>query len=508
MSDVESVDRPAREGVGVEAGRSSGPVRSGGASGGAGGDGVSVPESGARVCEVSLEDFEGPLDLLLHLVRRHELDILDIPIAFVCEKYLEYIEFMQTLDLEVAGDYLVMAATLAYLKSRELVPQLDTTAEGEVGEDGEGGTDPRQQLIMRLLEYQKYKEAADRLDARPIAGRDTFGRGGVVELPPVDAGLAPITLFRLAEAYQRVLDRARIHKSHEVVMETVSVAARMEQLTTILIERSSFDFEKLFLERTWSSEAELRSVLVVTLMSILELVRMGVASVHQPIGSDVILVERVASAEAAREALRGYDETLSFGDGRKPAEGEGAPPPDEDGDATSEDDPLDWQTLLGAIENAKTEGADGGEAADEAGDDQAVSAWLESPEDAVAADEDVAALPDADEGVAVMPDADEAEPALPDDARSEAARVTEPASVGDEAPEAASPSAALGGPTPDDAGALARSVVSESPPSPGVVDDAAGEVAPAPPVDDGASESTEGDEEHGENGEAEAVEGS
>ncbi|MCH9680218.1 MAG: segregation/condensation protein A, partial [Deltaproteobacteria bacterium] len=301
-------------------------------------------DAAGRVCEVALEEFEGPLDLLLHLVRRHELDILDIPISFVCEKYLEYIEFMRALDLEVAGDYLVMAATLAYLKSRELVPQHD-----ELVPDGESeeGPDPREQLIARLLEYQTFKEAALRLDARPMAGRDTFARGQEVELPPVDSGLAPITLFRLADAYQRVLERARIHKSHEVVMETISVAGRMEQLTSILIGRPRIEFEALFLERTWSSEGELRSMLVVTLMSVLELVRMGVISVHQPVGAETIVVERVASEEETREALRGYDETISFGDG-KASEG----PEDESGDVSEgervvpdiEAPPVDAQT--------------------------------------------------------------------------------------------------------------------------------------------------------------------
>jgi segregation and condensation protein A len=439
MSDVEPLTKGRPRAA--EGGRATPvePLRGGAGRSGAGGDGAPVPESGARVCEVSLEEFEGPLDLLLHLVRRHELDILDIPIAFVCEKYLEYIEFMHALDLEVAGDYLVMAATLAYLKSRELVPQDQLVA--DEGGDEDGGADPREQLIRRLLEYQKYKDAAERLDGRPIAGRDTFGRGAVVELPPVDAGLAPITLFRLAEAYQRVLDRARIHKSHDVVLETVSVAARMEQLTALLIERSRFEFEALFLERSWGSESELRSMLVITLMSVLELVRMGVASVHQPLGADTIVVERVASAEEAREALRGYDEALSFGDGREAgSEGE-APPDDDEGEA-----PVDEG--LGALE-------------------------------------------------------------LEEDAHGlEGARVTGPASPGVEAFEAATPSVAAEGPVPADAGAFARSVVSESPSSEAVVD-GAGEVAPAPLADGGASESTEGDgHEHGENGEAEAIEGS
>ena len=263
---------------------------------------------------VQLETFEGPLDLLLHLVRRHELDILDIPISFVCEKYLEYLAFMRALDLEVAGDYLVMAATLAYLKSRELVPQ--DKVDLVEGDETEDGPDPREELIARLLEYQKFKAAAEQLDRMPLSGRDVFDRGAVIDLPPMDAGLAPITLYRLAEAYNRVLERARVNKSHEVVLETVSVAQRMQQLTMLVIERPKVDFEQLFLERQWSSEAELRSMLVVTLMSILELVRMGILHVHQPIGSDSIVLERATTPEEARRALSGYDEAASFGTGK------------------------------------------------------------------------------------------------------------------------------------------------------------------------------------------------
>jgi segregation and condensation protein A len=288
------------------------------------------PRLDPGVCAVELPEFEGPLDLLLHLVRRHELDILDIPIAFVCEKYLAYIDFMRAMDLEVAGDYLVMAATLAYLKSRELVPHdgpLEEEAEGE-----EGGPDPRDELVRRLLEYQKYRDAADRLDLLPVAGRDTFSRGQDVEMPPVDAGLAPITLFRLAEAYHRVLEKARILKSHEVVLETFSVAQRMQQLTVLLVERDRFDFEQIFLERAWSSEAELRSALVVTLMSILELVRLGVARVHQPIGAVALEVERCATPEEAERALAGYDEAASFGAPVSAASSEG------EGDADDADD--------------------------------------------------------------------------------------------------------------------------------------------------------------------------
>ena len=256
---------------------------------------------------VELPQFEGPLDLLLHLVRRHELDILDIPIAFVCEKYLEYLAFMHALDLEVAGDYLVMAATLAWLKSRELVPTPDVDEVGE-GDLLDGiGPDPRQELIARLLAYQKYRAAASDLDRLPISGRDVFDRGGEIDLPPLDPGLAPVTLFRLAEAYQRVLERARIQKAHEVVLETVTVRQRMEQLTMMLLEEARFSFEALFLQRQWNSEGELRAMLVVTLMSVLELTKLGVVHVHQPLGSETIMIERKATPEEAKRALDGYD---------------------------------------------------------------------------------------------------------------------------------------------------------------------------------------------------------
>lgn len=266
----------------------------------------------ARSWLLELPDFEGPLDLLLHLVRRHELDILDIPISFVTEKYLEYLAFMQALDLEVAGDYLVMAATLAYLKSRELVPTEPTEVSDE-GQSEDEGPDPREELIARLLEYQKYRAAATDLDLLPIQGRDVFSRGGRIELPPLDPGLAPLTLFRLAEAYNRVLDRARIHKSHDVVLETISVAQRMNQLTSMLVEQERVEFEGLFLGRTWNSESELRSMLVVTLMSVLELTKLGVIFVHQDTANGAIVIERKATPEEAKQAIADYDENLSFG---------------------------------------------------------------------------------------------------------------------------------------------------------------------------------------------------
>lgn len=379
------------------------PLETGRISLGGGGDGPvaeTAAEIHARLCEVELSEFEGPLDLLLHLVRRHELDILDIPISFVCEKYLEYIEFMRTLELEVAGDYLVMAATLAYLKSRELVPRQEEEVEAGIEEEG---PDPRAQLIERLLEYQKFRDAARKLDERPMAGRDTFARGQAVELPPVDAGLAPITLFRLAEAYQRVLERARIHKSHEVVMETISVAARMQQLTSILLTRSPLDFEKLFLEKTWSSEDELRSMLVVTLMSVLELVRMGIASVYQAAGAESIVIERVASEAEAKVALAEYDEAVSYGK----ASSAKAPEPEESAD---EESLVDDAEALGLLDDDYRD-EDQDDASEQVADPSADSALLDGEAEPATTDDDEAAglrlLDDEAERVAVDDDAAE-----------------------------------------------------------------------------------------------------
>src|SRR5215210_3348478 len=131
--------------------------------------------------QVNLDVFEGPLDLLLHLVKKHELSILDIPISFVTEKYIEYLDAMAALDIDVAGEYLLMAATLCHIKSRELLPSDLDPLDDEVDAETEEGIDPRADLIRRLLEYQKYKEAASLLGQRPVVGRNVWSRGTSAE---------------------------------------------------------------------------------------------------------------------------------------------------------------------------------------------------------------------------------------------------------------------------------------------------------------------------------------
>jgi len=154
-----------------------------------------VPRAGEF--RVQLPHFEGPLDLLLHLIKKHELNILDLPVAFIAQRYVEYLRVMRELDLDVAGEYLLMAATLTHIKSKMLLPRVPGEQQDEAEDSGEE-EDPRLELIRRLLEYQKYKAVAEDLGGRAVAGRDVFPRG----MPGTDAQgpapLAEIGLFKIA----------------------------------------------------------------------------------------------------------------------------------------------------------------------------------------------------------------------------------------------------------------------------------------------------------------------
>ena len=199
-------------------------------------------DSSSTGWSVQLPRFEGPLDLLLHLCQKHELNVLDIPVAFVTEKYLEYLAVMQLMQLDLAAEYLVMAATLAHIKSRMLLPAAPSDPDDET--DFADEMDPREALIKRLLEYQKYKHAAEELAARGVAGRDVFGRGMPVYAGSGDpAGaearaappLAEIPVFALVEAFQRVLDRSKeIESGADVVADRISLGNRIEALEDIL----------------------------------------------------------------------------------------------------------------------------------------------------------------------------------------------------------------------------------------------------------------------------------
>jgi segregation and condensation protein A len=242
---------------------------------------------------INLPLFEGPLDLLLHLVKKHELDVMDIPVSFITEKYLEYLDLMRQMNLDIAGEYLLMAATLVHLKSRELLPTKEPLPESEV--DGEEELDPRQELIRRLLEYQKYKEAAAELDDRPVVGRNVFTRGAPMESDdPDDAPLAEVPVFKLLEALADVLAKARVRIAHEVVVDRLSITDRINQLVDRLAAEGTFSFLSCFKLDGDVTAAQLKHDVVVTFLAILEMTRLRLVRLIQAPGAGDILITRVA----------------------------------------------------------------------------------------------------------------------------------------------------------------------------------------------------------------------
>jgi segregation and condensation protein A len=221
------------------------------------------PVEGRHAYTFRLEGFEGPLDLLLHLIQKNELDIFNIPIALITEQYLEYLQLIKVLNLDIAGEYLLMASTLLHIKSKMLLPK---SSEGE----GEEEKDPRAELVRRLLEYQKYKQAALDLEKRPLLDRDVFIRlvTAVPEEEPEEERIE-VDLFELLEAFRKVLERVKPETVHEVILEHLSVEDKIQEIM-ILLEREnrSMVFHRLFPEQAS------RRVVVITLLAILELVKM------------------------------------------------------------------------------------------------------------------------------------------------------------------------------------------------------------------------------------------
>lgn len=273
-------------------------------------------EAGTTAYRVALPEFEGPLDLLLHLCKTHEIEIVNIPIAFITTKYLEYLEIMSNMPVDVAADYLVMAATLAYLKSRELVPAPEPLEVAQLGDGEEELGDPRQELIRRLLEYQKYKDAGEKLASRPIEGRNVFPRGSAVELADVGpAGNADESVWKLIEAFGRILEKAGPVATHNVVVDRVSIGDRINQLVDRLQGGGgTFRFESCF--DLTLPENELRHQVVVTLLAILELAKMKTVRILQAPGENgaqgELLVTHVEGSDL--EAARRVHVT-SAGDG-------------------------------------------------------------------------------------------------------------------------------------------------------------------------------------------------
>jgi segregation and condensation protein A len=246
---------------------------------GAGPSGLLGPGVGGRAapCAVKLPVFEGPLDLLLHLCRANEVDIADIPIALISEQYLQYLELMRLLDIDVAAEYLLMAATLAHIKSRLLLPPDPNAA------DEDGGPDPRAELARRLAEYAVFQDAARTLGARPRLGQDVFdGRVDRSGIPERESQLA-VSLFALVEAMQRVLARLpEQERHHQVRLEALTLRDRMLHVMDRLraLAGGAIPFEELL-----SDGIPSRNRVVVTFLALLELARIQALLLFQSAGA-------------------------------------------------------------------------------------------------------------------------------------------------------------------------------------------------------------------------------
>jgi len=220
-----------------------------------------------QALEVFLEAFEGPLDLLLYLIRRQNLNILDIPLAEITRQYMQYIELMQELQLELAGEYLVMAATLAEIKSRMLLPRPKLTEDSE--------EDPRAELVRRLQEYERYKRAAEEMDALPRLERDVWNVSAELRERRVVRTLPQITLQELMIAFKEVVARAEMFAHHHVQRERLSVGERMSDILAALGSGGFVPFVQLFRPQ------EGRMGVTVTFVAILELMREGLIDIVQ-----------------------------------------------------------------------------------------------------------------------------------------------------------------------------------------------------------------------------------
>lgn len=222
---------------------------------------------------VHLDKFDGPMDLLLHLIKKNELDICDISIAVITRQYLEFIRLMKDLNLEVAGDFLVMAATLLQIKSRQLLP-VDEQEEPEIDE-----ADPRAELVRRLLEYQQYKEAGMVIGARALLGREVFLRAG--SDPALAAaqnveGPLEVTLFELVDAFRALLQRIPAESFHDVAPgDSLSIADCINEILSLLQEKDTIQFEDL------TRDEFTRERVIVSFLALLELCRLKLIRIFQ-----------------------------------------------------------------------------------------------------------------------------------------------------------------------------------------------------------------------------------
>ena len=229
------------------------------------------------VYQIMLTDiFEGPMDLLVHLIKKNDVDIYDIPIALITEQFLEYLEWMKSMNIDFAGDFIVMASTLTQIKSRMLLPIHDGDPEEE--------EDPRQEITRPLVEYLQIKSAAEDLAARQLLGEDIFARnpGKVGELFGAEGDMVKIGLFELIDAFQKILEKISPDHLVELTADSLSVKDRISELVDIFQKQKSITFDELFAADTNKGEV------IVTFLAILEMVKLSLVQIAQQVQTGII----------------------------------------------------------------------------------------------------------------------------------------------------------------------------------------------------------------------------
>ena len=246
---------------------------------------------------IRLEQFEGPLDLLLHLIKKNEINIYDIPMALITKQYLEHINLMKSLNLVVAGEFLVLAATLIHIKSKMLLPS-------EPDGEEEEGQDPRAELVRQLLQYKQFKEASYDLQDRERLWREVYRRAPLQTVTPRESEETPLelTLFDLMDALQDVVRRAPSKALLELTADHLTVKDRMNYILERLEESAAVPFDMLF------SPTDGRLVLIVTFLGLLELMRLKLVRVFQPETFGAILLSRAFLPELMDAMQPGEDQ--------------------------------------------------------------------------------------------------------------------------------------------------------------------------------------------------------
>jgi len=234
--------------------------------------------------EIKLDIFEGSLDLLLYLIKKNEINIYDIPITLITEQYLKHLEIMKSLNLDLAGEYLVLASALTHIKSKMLLPVQENGEEDE--------PDPREDIVRQLLEYQAFKKAAMNLDNRSLLGRDVFKRGGIVcdDMPDTkEISLGEVGVFELVKAFREILTPAEEEEFLKIDVDGMSLSDRINDIMEMLAGQSSLTFTDLMGKRTD------RKGIIYTFLAILELMKLRMVSAHQMDSFGMIRIFPVAA---------------------------------------------------------------------------------------------------------------------------------------------------------------------------------------------------------------------